>query len=376
MGTLGSPGRRKYACSEWTRPRSTVRPAAMSACAATCPPNTRWRCSSGLTPAEDVDLDGLDVEELDQEVEGVAHRPSWQGRPGGEAGGCPAGADRYRVGRATLTFPDGFLWGTATAAHQIEGGNVNNDWWAFEHAPGTPCASSPSGDACDSWHRWPEDLDLVAGLGLGAYRFSLEWSRIEPAEGEWSRAALDHYRRMCAGCHERGLVPDRHVPPLHDAALAGGARRLGGAPTPRSASPGSASGRWPALGDLVGWACTLNEPNIVAADGVPPRGVPPGRARPGPARRGERGAVPGPPCWRSRPCGAGPGTSRSGLTLSMADFQAVDGGEERAGADAPGRTEDVFLEATGGRRLRRGADLQPRSGWGPTGRSGPSRACP
>ena len=96
---------------------------------------------------------------------------------------------------ATTTFPDGFLWGAASAAHQIEGGNVNNDWWAFEHAPGTPC-SEPSGDACDSFERWPEDLALLASLGFGAYRFSLEWSRVEPSEGEWSIAALDHYRRM------------------------------------------------------------------------------------------------------------------------------------------------------------------------------------
>ena len=83
-----------------------------------------------------------------------------------------------------MSFPDGFLWGTATAAHQIEGGNATSDWWEFEHRPGTPCLE-PSGDACDSWHRWPEDLDLCAVLGFGTYRFSIEWSRIEPAEGEW-----------------------------------------------------------------------------------------------------------------------------------------------------------------------------------------------
>ncbi len=95
------------------------------------------------------------------------------------------------------SFPDGFLWGTATAAHQIEGGNSNNDWWELEHAPDTNCAE-PSGDACDSYHRYGEDVALVADLGLDVYRFSLEWSRIEPEEGEWSKGALDHYRRMCA----------------------------------------------------------------------------------------------------------------------------------------------------------------------------------
>ena len=62
-------------------------------------------------------------------------------------------------------------------------------------------------DACDSFNRYPEDIALVAGLGLGAYRFSLEWSRIEPEEGEFSTVALDHYRRMAATCHEHGIVP-------------------------------------------------------------------------------------------------------------------------------------------------------------------------
>jgi beta-glucosidase len=70
---------------------------------------------------------------------------------------------------AVRGFPDGFLWGTATAAHQVEGGNWNNDWWAWEHTPGSGCAE-PSGDACDHWHRWPQDLRLLADLGFGAYR--------------------------------------------------------------------------------------------------------------------------------------------------------------------------------------------------------------
>jgi beta-glucosidase len=105
-----------------------------------------------------------------------------------------------------IRFPDHFLWGTATAAHQIEGGNVNNDWWEFEHDPTSGCVDV-SGDACDSFNRYPEDIALVADLGLGAYRFSLEWSRIEPEEGEFSLVALEHYRRMAATCREHGLLP-------------------------------------------------------------------------------------------------------------------------------------------------------------------------
>ncbi|HEX5094948.1 MAG TPA: family 1 glycosylhydrolase, partial [Acidimicrobiia bacterium] len=86
------------------------------------------------------------------------------------------------------SFPDGFLWGTATAAHQIEGANWNCDWWAFEHDPGSGCVE-PSGDACDSFHRYGQDIALVRDMGLGAYRFSIEWARIEPEDGEFSVAA-------------------------------------------------------------------------------------------------------------------------------------------------------------------------------------------
>src|ERR1019366_10817282 len=94
---------------------------------------------------------------------------------------------RYRI-VPPVNFPDHFLWGTATAAHQIEGGNVNNDWWEFEHDPTSGCADV-SGDACDSFNRYPEDIALVASLGLSSYRFSLEWSRIEPEDGEFSLVA-------------------------------------------------------------------------------------------------------------------------------------------------------------------------------------------
>src|SRR5437762_1300201 len=107
---------------------------------------------------------------------------------------------------AARRFPDAFVWGTATSAHQVEGGNWNNDWWMWEHDPASPC-QEPSGDACEHWHRWPEDVRLLAELGFNAYRFSLEWSRIEPEDGEFSRAALDHYRRVCAACREHGLEP-------------------------------------------------------------------------------------------------------------------------------------------------------------------------
>lgn len=104
----------------------------------------------------------------------------------------------------TTTFPDGFLWGAATAGHQTEGNNVNSDWWARElTTPGMEL----SGDACDSYHRYREDIALLAGAGLTSYRFSLEWSRIEPVPGHFSKAVLAHYRRMIEYCFARNITP-------------------------------------------------------------------------------------------------------------------------------------------------------------------------
>jgi len=104
------------------------------------------------------------------------------------------------------TFPEGFLWGAAIGSHQSEGNNVASDWWARENLPDSPVAER-AGDAIDSYHRWPEDLDLAAAAGLTDYRFGIEWSRIEPADGHISLAQVAHYRRIVEGAIERGLRP-------------------------------------------------------------------------------------------------------------------------------------------------------------------------
>jgi beta-glucosidase len=241
-------------------------------------------------------------------------------------------------------FPEGFIWGTATAAHQIEGGNVNNDWWVFEHTDGSGCVES-SGDACDSWHRWPEDLDLASGLGLNSYRFSVEWSRIEPEEGEWSRATLDHYRRVVAGCRERGILPVvtfSHFTNPRWLASKGG-WEAPDAPERFARLCGKTAA---ALGDIVGMACTLNEPNIVSMMGYLAGVFPPGvhdverrRAVSASLCRAHRLAV--------EQLRSGPGDYPVGLTLSMTEYQATPGGEERR--DRIRRSmEDIFLEATEG----------------------------
>jgi len=103
-------------------------------------------------------------------------------------------------------FPKGFLWGAASAAHQVEGNNVNCDSWLMEHLDPTEY-KEPSLDTCDHYHRYPQDLALFASLGWNAYRFSIEWARIEPEEGYFSNAITDHYRRMLAACHENNIAP-------------------------------------------------------------------------------------------------------------------------------------------------------------------------
>ncbi|MBF9069056.1 family 1 glycosylhydrolase [Streptacidiphilus sp. NEAU-YB345] len=104
------------------------------------------------------------------------------------------------------TFPPGFLWGTAIGAHQSEGNNTASDWWYRENLPGSLVAER-CGDAVDSYHRWPEDLDLAAQAGFTDYRFGIEWSRVEPADGALSHAAVAHYRRIVEGAVARGLRP-------------------------------------------------------------------------------------------------------------------------------------------------------------------------
>jgi beta-glucosidase len=269
------------------------------------------------------------------------------------------------------SFPEGFTWGTATAAHQIEGGNTNNDWWAFEHTPGSGCAE-PSGDCCDSWDRWAEDADLVASLGLDTYRFSVEWSRIEPAEGEFSRAALDHYRRQCGGLRERGVDP---VVTFHHFTTPRWLARQGGW---ESETTVERFGRFctvvaEALGDVMVSACTINEPNIVATMGWHAGMFPPGktdlelsRVVAGRLTRGHRVAV---DAIRT----AAPAVP-VGLTLSMTDYQLAPGGEDKL-ESIRHHSEDVFLDVTAGDDFL-GVQVYTRMLIGPRGWAGYEEGVP
>ena len=106
-----------------------------------------------------------------------------------------------------IEFPEGFLWGAATAAHQVEGGNRNNDWWEWEHRGGKIADGTTSEVACDQYNRYEQDFDLAKGLGHNAHRLSLEWSRIEPEEGVFSPKAIEHYQHVLRALRERGIEP-------------------------------------------------------------------------------------------------------------------------------------------------------------------------
>ncbi len=107
-----------------------------------------------------------------------------------------------------LVFPEDFQWGAATAAHQIEGGNTNNNWYQFETLERYEGdTEEPSGSAAGSWEGFESDLDLAAGLGLGHFRMSVEWSRLEPVRDSWDEAAFDRYLDILDGVRARGLEP-------------------------------------------------------------------------------------------------------------------------------------------------------------------------
>ncbi|CAN5740058.1 GH1 family beta-glucosidase [soil metagenome] len=112
-----------------------------------------------------------------------------------------------------MNFPEGFLWGTATAAYQVEGavnegGRGPSIWDTFSHTPGKVLHDDTGDIACDQYHRLEEDLDLMAQLGIQAYRFSVAWPRIQPdGSGSPNQKGLDYYRRLVDGLLERSIEP-------------------------------------------------------------------------------------------------------------------------------------------------------------------------
>jgi hypothetical protein len=214
----------------------------------------------------------------------------------------------------TGPFPPGFVWGVATSAYQIEGavaedGRAPSIWDTFCRVPGAVARGEHGGVACDHYHRWRDDLDLVAGLGLSAYRFSIAWPRVLPhGRGRVNEAGLDFYDRLVDGMLERGLAPyatlyhwdlpqalqdvggweSRETVTSFDDYADVVARRLGDRAVVRGVRAGAAGGG----GSVISRASRAREtreergarrsPDTVGPAAGPPRPATPRRASPGP----------------------------------------------------------------------------------------------
>jgi len=175
----------------------------------------------------------------------------------GAALGIAAPADAARARRA---WPKDFLWGTAISAYQSEGNNTNADAWIRENVTPT-LFKERSGDACDSYHRYGEDIAIAAKLGFNCYRLGIEWARIEPSEGAFSNAELDHYADVLQTCRAHGLKPvvtfNHFTTPIWFAARGG--FEAADSPGLFARFCGRAAEH---LGGLIHLATTFNEANI------------------------------------------------------------------------------------------------------------------
>lgn len=164
---------------------------------------------------------------------------------------------------AGLKFPDGFLWGSATSAHQVEGNNRNNHWWAWEQEGGHILDGSVSGLACDHYAKYKEDIQLLKELGHQCYRFSLEWSRIEPARGKFDAREIEHYRDVLETLIDNQITP---MVTLHHFTNPLWLQKMGGWENPEIIAlfENYTIRIADELGDLIQFWNTINEPMVVA----------------------------------------------------------------------------------------------------------------
>ena len=181
------------------------------------------------------------------------------------------------MAQANLLFPRGFLWGCATASHQVEGQNTNNNWWAWEQQPGRIINGEKSGKACDWWGgRWREDFDRAAEANQNAHRLSIEWSRVQPAPDRWDESALDYYREMLQGLAERGMTS---MVTLHHFSEPLWLTERGSWEAPEVAKlfDRFVEKTVEALGEYVNLWVTINEPNVMLTSAYFMGDFPPGK---------------------------------------------------------------------------------------------------
>jgi beta-glucosidase len=167
---------------------------------------------------------------------------------------------------AALRFPERFLWGAGSSAHQVEGGNRFNDWWRFEQLPGVISGGDKSGDACRHWERFDSDFALAEADGHNAHRLSIEWSRIEPERGKIDAVAVRHYHDVFASLRHRRLIP---VVTLHHFTNPLWIADHGGWESAETIERFCEFVRFCAreYGAEVDWWCTVNEPEVFAFRG-------------------------------------------------------------------------------------------------------------
>jgi beta-glucosidase len=228
----------------------------------------------GHDPFADIDMSWIEEEPspepADEEPEPTLVAP--ESIPSSVPATAPASPPRPE---ATFNFPDDFKWGVATAAHQVEGGNVNNDWWAWEQEEGHIKEGHQSKKACNWWENAEADFDRATKLGLNAMRLSVEWSRVEPSPGEFDEAALARYAEMLQGLRARAIEP---MVTLHHFTNPLWLVDEGGWENPETVDRFARFARRvvEVLGEYCDLWCTINEPNVYGylgyVDGVWPPG--------------------------------------------------------------------------------------------------------
>ncbi len=192
--------------------------------------------------------------------------------------------DWSKIDMEKMSFPKDFLWGVATAAHQVEGYHTNNQWYLWEStvdATGNPMIARGqlSGMACDHWRRYPQDIRLMQDLGVKSYRFSVEWSRIEPQEGVFDTLAIRHYQDVCDSLIMAGMVP---MVTLHHFTNPIWFEKKGAFEKKENITDFVRFTEvvFSALKDRVNLWCTINEPAVYVVGGYFQGDMPPGKKDP------------------------------------------------------------------------------------------------
>jgi len=182
--------------------------------------------------------------------------------------------------QAVYNFPRGFLWGAATSSHQVEGNNKNNNWWQWEQESGHILHGDKSGEACGWWSgRWKDDFDRAQESHHNAHRLSIEWSRVQPAPDSWDESALDRYREIVRGLVNRKIVP---IVTLHHFSNPIWLEETGGWENQNASDlfVKYSLKVVEALREYVNMWITINEPNVLAANGYLLGSFPPGKSEP------------------------------------------------------------------------------------------------